>query len=1085
MVTFITGRSGVGKTEYLMERLPALAKEYRQVYFLVPEQSSMGLERRIGAMGLDGVKVASFRRICNEIFRAFGGVAGSYMSAAREVALIYRVLLEQQRNLRYYKDARPSMGFVSRLSEVFSEFSLSGLEESAVLPLLAKSNRPDWQEKYHDLFLLYNAYRAALDEDSRSAAEDLAAATALAREQGFFAGCAVVLDGFFGFTGRQRELLQVIFDQSASVDCALLMDEEAGSLLFEPIQKEYAALCRMIGPGRYERVHLPGPSKRLAYEDLQLLEQRLFTNLAKPFEASHLRLMNGRNIREELSMVAADIARRVREEGYRYKEIALIAGSLEEYGPVAENIFQKYGIPLFLDRGRASLGKPIFAFVQSALRIISPERYFRQEDVLDFLKTGLCGEDRDLISRLENYCTLWQVHGDRFTREADWTQNPLGTRKPDAAALALLAELNALRRRVVAPLLRFKDAIGDTGASKAEAVYQLLCDFKVAEQMTVIAQNYRGEEGANPWETHQNQRLSREYMKLYGAMTDILDDIHAVFTEAPLTIYAMEELIGLCGEQTALNVAPPTQDAVLMGEVAHSRPEGVRALYVVGANQGILPVPAGDGGLIADRERQFFAAADLPCNATTQQHNLQGQHRFYAALFAAKESLTFSYSSFNMKGDPLIPSLYIDRLKALTNLQPLLRKDMDLYDFALTPDGARELIGWEPALQQAILDALGEPMPAEREVEEKLPAAVAQKIFGDRLKLSYSQISTYQNCPFQYFMQKTMKIEPIEPITFDAANIGTFVHHGMELLVKKIIAEGYNYDQYDAATIARFGQKMAEEYLSDQLKDFNRTARFEALFERMTGLFCRVAENVLGEFKEGRYKPVGTEVSIDGLELPLPGGGLVELTGSVDRVDIYQEEGKTYLKVTDYKTGKKSFDMKGITNRDNVQLPIYFYGLAKSGEYQNPVPAAGCYMEAHNPEFDQRFDEQTLEQKIRHFYRRHGLISSDERVLCALDRARGSNYFKIDYKNDGDLDQRTKLYDPETMEEVTAHMEQVLKETAQSIMEGDVRVLPLKGQTPDACTYCKFAAICGFDAHRSPRREYDDDGDGWRKEAHQ
>ena len=1085
MVTFITGRSGVGKTEYLMERLPALAKEYGKVYFLVPEQSSMGLERRIGALGADGVKVVSFRRLCNEIFRAFGGVAGSYMSAAREVALIYRVLQEQQKNLRYYKDARPSMGFVSRLSEVFGEFALAGLEQEAVLPLLEKSDRPDWQDKYHDLFLLYNAYRATLDQESRSAAEDIAAATEIAREKGFFDGCAVVLDGFFGFTGRQRELLKVIFDQSAAVCCALLMDEEAGSLLFEPIQKEYEALCRIAGPGRYQRVHLSGPSKRLAYEDLRLLERRLFTNLAKPFEADHIRLMNGRNIREELSMVAADIARKVRSEGYRYKEIALIAGSLDEYGPVAENIFQKYGIPLFLDRGRASLGKPVFAFVQSALRIISPERYFRQEDVLAFLKTGLCGEDRDLISRLENYCTLWQMSGERFAREADWTQNPNGTGSADARASALLSELNALRRRVVAPLLRFKAAAGKTGATLAEAIYQLLCDFKVAEQMAAMAENYRGEEGANPWETHQNRRLSREYMKLYGTLTDILDDIHAVFADAPLSIYAMEELIGLCGEQTALNVAPPTQDAVLMGEVAHSRPEGVRALYVVGANQGILPVPAGDSGLIADRERQFFTAADLPCNATMQQHNLQGQHRLYAALFSAEEGLTFSFSSFNMKGDPLIPSLYIDRIKALTDLTPILRSDMDLYDFALTPDGARELIGWEPALQQAILDALGEKIPAAREKEERLPSAVCQKIFGDRLRLSYSQISTYQNCPFQYFMEKTMKIQPVEPITFDAANIGTFVHHGMEKLVQQIIAEGYDYEKYDRAEILRFGKTMAEEYLSDQLKDFNRTARFDALFERMTALFCRVAENVLGEFKEGRYRPVGTEESINGLQLPLAGGGLVELSGSVDRVDLYQEEGKTYLKVTDYKTGKKSFDMKGITNRDNVQLPIYFYGLIKSGKYQNPIPAAGCYMEAHTPEFDERFAPEELEQKIRHFYRRHGLISSDEKVLSALDAAKGSNYFKIDYKKDGDFTHYTRLYEPETVEAVTAHMETVLKETAQNILAGDVRVLPLKGKTPDACTYCDYKNICGFDANTDPRREYSEDADGWREEAQQ
>ncbi len=1084
MITWLLGRSGTGKTETLMKKLPQLAAAYQQVYYMVPEQSSMGLEREIGALALENVKVVSFRRLCNEIFRNFGGVAGSYMTAARQTALIYRVLQQEQSKLRYYQNARPTMGFVSKLSAVFSEFSLSGLSRDAALPVLAESGRQDWQEKYHDLFLLYDAYRAALDAENRSAAEDLAVATELARERGYFNGAAVVIDGFFGFTGRQLELLEVIFQQSGCVFCALLLDPEDPALLFSSAKKEWNTLKRLAGDAEQEIIRLPGPSRRLQNEDLQFLEQHLFS-AAEPaaITPTHLRLMVGRNIREELSMVAADIAKKVREEGLRYRDFALIAGSLEEYGPIAETVFAKYGVPLFVDRGRSSLGKPIFAFVQSALRLISPERYFRQEDLMTLLKTGLCGEDRDLISRLENYCILWQINGERLIRDADWTQNPLGQGKMNEQGEALLAELNELRRRLRAPLLRFKEqAAPGTGKALAEAVYGLLCDFGVEHQITAWAEKYLAEStaGVNAWDTQQKRRLSREYLKLYGVMTDILDDIYTVFGDTPLSLYAMEELIGLCGEETTLNVVPPTLDAVSMGEVAHSRLQDVHALYVVGANQGILPMPVGDGGLISDRERQLFVAHDLPCNATLQQNTLQGQYRFYAAIFSARSELTFSYSAFSMKGEALLPSVYIEKLKRLAELKPILRSDMEEYDFAITPEGARELTGWAPNLRADILRELGEEALPPRNPEERLPEEVVRRIFGDHLRLSYSQISLYQSCPFRYFLEKTMRIKELKPVTFDVLNIGTFVHYGMEKLIKTIRAENYNYDLYTPERIQQFGDQLAEEYLQDQLRDFNRTNRFTSLYRRMTALFCLVAENVLGELKDGRYIPYGEEVSLDGVCLPLKGGATAELIGSVDRVDTYEEDGKTYLKVTDYKTGSKKFDLRGVTNRDGVQLPIYLYGLMKSGRWKEPVPAAACYMEAKTPVIRESFQPKELEEKLRDFYKRNGAYNGDETAISALDTQRGGRYFGILYTKSGALDgKEKKVYDPALMQEMVDYMERVIRETAEEILAGEASVRPLKGKGHDPCGYCQFKSACGHTPECE--REYLDDPFGWKE----
>ncbi len=1088
MITWLLGRSGTGKTHLLMDELPSLAAKYERVYYLVPEQSSMGLERELGKREAGNVQAVSFRRLCNEIFRRFGGIAGSYMTATRQTALIYRVLQEQQPKLGYYRKARLTMGFVGKLAEVFSEFSLSGLNRETVLPLLEQSGRQDRLEKYKDLFLLYEAYVAALDEENRSASEDLAAATALAAEGGFFENTAVLIDGFFGFTGRQRELLQVIFGQSDCVRCALLLDPQDPSLLFSTAKEEWAVLERLAHQAGAEcrTRQLTCPSHRLQYEDLQHLEQHLFAKTRpEPIAAEHIRLMAGRNIREELSMVAADIAKKVREQGLRYRDFALTVGSLEEYGAVAEAVFAKYGIPLFVDRGRASLGKPIFAFVQSALRLISPERYFRQEDLMTFLKTGLCGEDLDLISRLENYCILWQINGERLIRDRDWTQNPKGQDKIDDEGVALLAELNELRLRLREPLLRFRErAAAGSGKALAEAVYALLCDFQVEKHIVARAEEYLAEskEGENAWETQQNRRLSREYLKLYSVMTDILDDIYVVFGDRPLSLYAMEELIALCGEELSLNVTPPTLDAVAMGEIAHSRLQDIRSLYVVGANQGLLPMPAGDSGLISDGERRLFAANDLPCNATLQQNALQGQYRFYGTLFSAREELTFTYSAFDMRGAALLPSVYLERVKSLTGLDPLVREEMDPYDFAVTPAGARELTAWSPELRTSILAELGEePLPP-RNPQDRIPAEVARRIFGDHLKLSYSQISLYQNCPFRYFMEKTMRISPLEPITFDVLNIGTFVHYGMEKLIGALRADNCNYKAYTSERIQQFGADLAEEYLQKELRDFNRTNRFTALYRRMTNLFCLVAENVLGELREGKYVPYGEEVSLKGVRLPLSNGAVAELIGSVDRVDTYEEAGRTYLKVTDYKTGSKKFDLRGITNRDGVQLPIYLYGLMKSGRWKNPIPGAACYMEAKTPDIREAFAAEELKEKLLEFYRRNGAYSGDPVALAALDGERGGRYFGVKYLKSGALyGKESKVYDPALMQEMADYMEEVIRDTAEEIISGEASVRPLVGSNHSACDYCDFKDTCGYDPACGARRRYSDDPFGWKE----
>ncbi len=1094
MLTWITGRSGTGKTTRLMQDAKELTAQYAQVFLLVPEQSSMTMERAISQKNAQSpVQVVSFRRMCNVIFRRFGGVAGQYMTRTREIALITKIMQQHRRQLHYYRAVRPTMGFVSALQEAFVELTQAGLTREQLFPVLRERGRQDWIEKYEDLFTLYEAYQQALSQDCRSAQADLDAAVSLAAERRFFQNTAVLVDGFFGFTGQQRAMLRVMMEQCGLLEIALLEDLAENSLLFSAVLREKQLLNRAAEECRcaVKEETLCGPSRRLQEADLQELERRLFREGpqgADPIPSPHVHLLEGRNIREELAMVAVDIARKVREQGKRYRDFALIVGNLEPYGNVAEMVFARYGVPLFVDQGKNVLSKPLFAFIQAALRMVSPERPFRQEDMLLFLKTGLAGEERDLISRLENYCVLWQINGERFVREEDWTQNPKGLGKIDEEGVELLAALNALRRRVSGPLLRLRVQVRDcTGVRVATGIYQLLQDFQVEQRIRNQAEAYFQQVKAQntPWEVQQSRRQSEEYLRLYRVMIDILDEIYETFGEEPVSLSAMEELIGLCGEETALSLTPPTLDSVTIGEVTHSRLDAITDLYVVGANQGILPMPAGDRSLISDRERQWFAAHRLPCNATLQQNTVQGQYRLYAALFSTRKQLTFSYSAFQMDGSANLPSVYVDRIRQLCGIAPIRREQMNLYDFALTPDGVRELIGWAPALQETMLREIGEDPRPEKRPEEQLPDAVVRQIFGRHLRLSYSQIRLYQNCPFHYFMEKTMGLRPLAPITFDKANIGTFVHYGLEQLMRAIRADQLDYKMYNKDKIQQFGSDTARKYLEDQLRDMQATYRFQTLYRRMTRLFCHVAENVVGELSAGRYLPFGEEVSLAGTVLPLGDGREAELIGVADRVDYFEADGRTYLKVTDYKTGPQSFDLRGLTNREGVQLPLYLYGLIKSGRWQQPVPAAGCYLEAKLPVFAERCTEDALSERVRAFYKRGGLFTTDERALQALDQHGGADYFKLSYKNDGSLSQQTKAYEPAQLQEMVDYMETVILDTARGIFSGNCKPHPLKGKTHDACRNCDYMAVCGYQENEGKARLYSEDPEGWRKERGQ
>ena len=1067
MLNLLRARAGRDIRGELLERMGR--SDARRRLLIVPEQFSHESERAMCAVLGGGAsmscEVLSFTRLAGRLTDAAGGGAAPMLDPGGRMLLMYAALRRVADALTTYRAPSRKPAFLTGLLATVDECRSYRVEPEA---LMAAGEELGGRQgdKLKDLGLIYAAYRGLEAQgaaDPRGRLDRLAVQLEGTR---WGAGMAFYVYGFTDFTPQEERVLSALMAQGELTVALVCGGEDDPSGIFQPALRCAGRLARLAKAGAVpvrEEV-LDRPLARCP--SLAFLEENLFgegPGQAWAGECAVVRVAAA-SPRQEVEWCAAEILRLLREENCRCRDIAVCARRLDGYGELVESVFARYGVPVFLSAMEDVLEKPVLALVTSALAAAGSD--YPYEELFRYLKTGLTGiteEERDL---LENYVLTWDLKGPAWTRQKPWDMHPEGYgREFTPADTALVAWLDGLRRRVIAPLEALRKGTDKTGRGRALALYQLLEDIDLPTRLGQRADSLdrRGERTA-----------AAQYRQLWDILAGGLEQCALLLGDTELELEEFSRLFSLVLSQYDVGAIPVSLDAVTVGDAPRMAHKEVKALFLLGADSGAIPDCAVSPGLFTDQDRDALSAMEVEL-APRQEDKLRREMTIaYETCCRPSQRLYVSYSAG--EGDnQRTPCFLWARLGALFPDAPV-RDGGDPLARLSAPDAALELAGSSPAVAEALKRVPGLSDRVERIQDAagwrrgRLSRPVVDALFGPVVPMSATKLDLVNSCHFGYFLRFGLDAKPRQRAAFRAAEYGTFVHDVLERTLRAAREEGAPLD--DVQAVERLSQAAAERYEREVLSNLEgEPARFRVLFQRMKGAALAVARSVCAELAVSDFTPAAFELGFGpGKDLPpveVEQGVRLRLTGYVDRVDQWLHEGKRYVRVVDYKTGKKSFDFADVADGRGLQMLLYLFALRREGKGllgpEETVPAGVLYVPARTPLVDGERDMSDGEiQRARdRLLRRQGLVLDDPDVLSAMERPAGEYRFLPVGTGRGGGD---SLVTPAQMEALDGYITAALRAAAGELAAGNIDADPYwHGADKNPCRWCDYRAACHFE----------------------
>lgn len=1072
MLKLVLGRSGTGKTDSLL-RTMAKEGEQRPQVLIVPEQHSHDTERALCALAGNSVslhaEVLSFTRLASRVFSAAGGLAEPTLDPGGRLLLMDVALKSVCDQLKVY--ARPSQKpqFLSQLIATVDECKAANITPEKLLEA-SRAVEGAAGDKFFDLSLICGAYDALCARRGADPRDKLTKLAHALDRCPWAAGKDLYLDSFTDFTAQEREVLERLLKQAAGVTVALTcdrLDGESDDDIFAPARRtarRLVELSKRLGvPCEVEVRVTPGYPRA---DSLAQIEQHLFDPVipARAGVPVGVELYRAGAPYAEVERCAAELARLAREEGYRWREMAVTARSMETYGSLIELIFPRYGLPVFLSRMDDILQKPILTLVTAALDTVAGE--YRYEDVFRYLKTGLTDLSADEVDRLENYVLKWDLRGSAWRQKKDWSKHPDGyDGRWDDAARARLAELDALRRRVAAPLEKLRKAENKTGAGLSLALYAFLEEIGLAGRLKERAAELR-ESG--------DAALCAEYEQLWAILCAGLEQCADLLGETPMDWEEFTRLFKLVLSQYQVGAIPVSLDRVTAGEMPRLAHKRCRVLYILGADDSALPAVVPSPGLLVDEDRLLLADLGLESAPRLDQKLWREMTIVYETCALPTERLMVSWSAAGTGGEELRPSFLVKKLRTLFPNLPLLDERALGDSFRLTaPRPALELAGKAPGVGQTLKTLPGyAPLVERMERSETLERGhltrpAVETLYGRRVPMSASRMDKYKSCHFSYFMQYGLRAKARKPAGFQAPEYGTFVHYVLEHVLRERQGRETPTREQVGAIIQR--------YIDEELGGLeNETPRFRYLFGRLKKSVYAVVENVCAELAASAFQPIAFELGF-GKNQTLPPVELtvdsvtVSVTGFVDRVDGYEKDGKLYLRVVDYKTGRKSFDLTDVWNGLGLQMLLYLFTLKDEGKAlfggKDIAPAGVLYLPARDVTVkgSRSMSDAERQKMVDKELTRKGLVLDREDVIAAMEPGtEGFRFLPLRVLKSGSVT-GDALVTAERLGKLEKHTRKILEDIAAELAAGNIAADPFwRGEQHNACQWCDYAAACQF-----------------------
>jgi len=1113
----VYGRAGSGKTHFILNEIKSRIEENsgRTLVLLVPEQFSFQAEKNLVSVtktgGILKTEVLSFQRMAYRVFNETGGITYPHIHPAGKSMIIYQILNKMKNRFRVFSETCEREGFVNTISTLITELKRYNVTPDRLQDAIDALEEDDpLKQKLTEINLVYGEFDSLIEKRYRDSDDDLTLAAKKIAASSLYNDAEIWSDGFVSFTPKEYKINGELLKKAFRVTISLCTDtlensSENEADVFAPVRNVYRKLKRLATENDVvmeDPIFFGEPVRFRNSVELAHLEKNLYAFPYKTLdkEMEDISLYAAKNIFSEIEATACEIIRLCRDQCMRFRDIAVVSRNLPAYEKLVELIFSDYEIPYFIDRKTEISNHPLVRLLMSMMDIFIDN--WSYEAVFRYLKTGLTGIDRRSIDLLENYVLACGIRGSYWTREKPWDMSPdLIPNDQLDENQSELDEINDIRNRVVKPLLDFRNKTKGkrTAAEFCTGIFEFLCDLGVPESIEKNIDDFR-ESG--------RLKLADEYSQVWNIVMDVLDQTVEVLGDETCSLDGFSEILKIGLAEYKIGTIPAAVDQVLVGSVERSRSHEIKAMFILGANDGVFPSAALTEGILSDQDRSVLNHMGIELASDTKKQAFDEQYLVYRTLTVAGEYLRISWPIGDSEGKTMRPSIIVSRMQKLfpkliqqSDIIPSSSDGFDIEAISRQKPAFNKLIvslrqkadgkeinpvwkdvyswfksreEWKESIDTAI-KAFSYTNSADRISEDKILA-----LYGNPAYSSVSRLEKYNSCPFSFFVQYGLKAKERKIYQLSPPDIGTFMHTVIEKF-SRLVSEGEMTwrsftDDWCRERISEIVDEMLEGMKG---KGIAASKRYTALTVRLKRVVTRAVLLIAQHIRRSSFNPVDYEVGFGENEkyppivIQLDSGQKIHLTGRIDRIDAFESEDGRYFNIIDYKSGTKDFKLSDVFYGLQIQLITYMDAIWESEEQKgdSPVfPGGILYFKVDDPiiRSDKNLSEEEIEKTIMRKLKMKGLVLADVKLIKEMDNTiEGSSMLIPATLNKGDvLGKNTSGASQEQFRLMRKYIKGLLKDICTEIMKGSIDIKPFKKKDISACTYCSYLPVCQFDTTR-------------------
>ncbi|MCM3399249.1 helicase-exonuclease AddAB subunit AddB [Oceanobacillus profundus] len=1129
---FIMGRSGTGKSGRTLDEIKEKLLANPQgspIFYVVPDQMTFQQEFALfndeHIKGSIRAQVVSFSRLAWRILQETGGGTRQFISSIGLQMMLRKIIEEKQGEWQVFQKAMEKQGFLNQLEQMITEFKRYQVTPEILHMQMEHMNQFVHKEpgevalvnKLDDLVYIYEKLIAALKDHYMDGEDQLQLLAEKIGESSILKDAEIYIDGFHSFTPNELVVVEALMKQCHSVTITLAVDNPNDTIseldLFHQTSETYHILKQIA----YENYVMVDETIVMHPANGRFKDRPYFAHLEQNFDVRPspefhgevpIQIAEAVHPRAEVEGVAQEILRLVREEKYRFQDIAIFIRQTDVYHDLIQTIFDDHDIPVFIDEKRTMLNHALIEFIRSMLDIV--EGNWRYDAVFRVLKTGFIPVSNqkfpltnDAIDELENYVLEYGIRSrERWFSDEEWKfQRFRGFDNNVQTDMEKQTQerINAYRAQIVKALQPFDEQIRKAATVRelSEITYLLLEKLGVPERL---------EEMRTYYDEHGKIEKGREQEQVRAAVIQLFDEMVEMAGDEPMKLATFRATLDAGFETLKFAHVPPSMDHVIVGTVDRSRLSGVQCAFLLGVNDGIWPLKPPADSMINEEERALLAENGMKLAESGKRQLLDDWFYMYIAFTAAQDRLMISYPLSDEEGKAKMPSQLIKRIEDLfpSCCNHLLLQDPDelaeAERFITAPVKTRSALTAQLARSQKgypiqpvwweVYNWYVEHQPKysttykilQSLYYENKPSNLAkdtvEELYPKQVKASVSRLETYYRCSYQHFAKYSLKLDERRTYKLDAPDIGQLFHEALKIITDWIQGEGKDFAQLTKKDADGYAGKAVfnlAPILQHQI--LHSSNRYKYIQQKLQEVIARATYILSEQARQSNFSPVGLELGfgdkekLPPLKMQLSNGYELLLRGRIDRVDKALNEDNLYLRIIDYKSSAKGLNLMEVYYGIALQMLAYLDVVLTHSEQwlgTKASPAGVLYFHVHNPMISskQKMNDDQISEEIFKKYKMQGLLLSDEEIVKMMDKSLESGSSQIvpaGIKKNGGFYGYSKIADQETFSSLQHHIHQLMRNAGLDMTSGGVDLNPYQHKEQIACTFCPFHSVCQFD----------------------